>query len=116
MLSRTGLDLIAWLPGEPGRDVVQCRAGDGIECFVGEKSLVRGDDDVGKAQQAGQSIVLQRQVGMILEEQFRLFFVDVQAQVAELAAFQRLDQCRRVDQRAAAGVEVSLAARNDTRS
>ena len=94
MLSLAGLDLVALLAGEPGSDVVQGGAGDGVERFVGEKGLVCGDDDVGKAQQAGQGVVLQWQVGVILEKQFRLLLVDVQAQVAELAAFQRLDQCR----------------------
>ena len=116
MLSRAGLDLIAWPAGEPGGDVVQGGAGDGVERFVGEKGLVRGDDDVGEAQQAGQGVVLQRQVGVILEEQLRLFLVDVQAQVAELAALKRFDQRGSIDQGAATGVEVSLAARNDTRS
>ncbi|MND98299.1 hypothetical protein D3C80_906440 [compost metagenome] len=64
-----------------------------------------GDDHVGEGQQAGQHVVLQRLVGAVLEEQVGLLLVDIQPQVAELAAFQRLDQRRGVDQGAAAGVD-----------
>ena len=75
MLSRAGPDLIARPAGEPGGDVVQRGLGDGGQRFVGEEGLVRGDDDIGKGQQAGQGVVLQRQVGVIFEEQFRFLFI-----------------------------------------
>ncbi|MNH31057.1 hypothetical protein D3C79_913890 [compost metagenome] len=64
-----------------------------------------GDDHVGEGQQPCQHVVLQRLVGAVLEEQLRLFFVHVQAQVAELAALERIDQRRSVDQCATAGVD-----------
>ncbi len=69
-----------------------------------------GDDHVGEGQQARQHVVLQRLVGAVLEEQLGLLLVDVQAQVAELAALQRADQRRGVDQRAASGVDQHGAA------
>lgn len=66
---------------------------------------MRGDDHVGEGQQPRQYIVLQRLVGAVLEEQLRLFFIHIQPQVAELAALERVDQGRRVDQRAAPGID-----------
>ncbi|MNO97301.1 hypothetical protein D3C76_890040 [compost metagenome] len=71
---------------------------------------MRGDDHVGEGQQAGEHVVLQRQVGTVGEEDVGFFFIDVQAEVAELAALQRLDQRRGVDQRAAAAVDQHRAA------
>ncbi len=68
-----------------------------------------GDDHVGEGQQPGQDVVLQRQVGLVLEEQGGFFFIHVQAQVAELAVFQCVDQCRSVHQGAAASVDQHAA-------
>ncbi|MNY65801.1 hypothetical protein D3C86_2031270 [compost metagenome] len=64
-----------------------------------------GDDHVGERQQARQHVVLQGQVGAVLEEQLGLFFVDIQPQIAQLTAFQGLDQRRGVHQRAAPGID-----------
>ena len=100
----------------PGCDIAQGRAGNCIQRLAGQKRLMGRDDHIGEGQQPGQHVILQGQVGAVLEEQLGFFFIDVDTEVAELAAFQRADQRRRIDQRAAAGVEVSLAARNDTRS
>ncbi|MNJ45349.1 hypothetical protein D3C77_404390 [compost metagenome] len=64
-----------------------------------------GDDHVGEGQQAGQYVVLQRQVGAVLEEQLGFFLVDIQAEVTQLAVLQGLDQRRRIDQCATAGID-----------
>ena len=85
---------ILWIACRPAVDVVERGRGNGVQRLAGKEGLVGSDDHVGESQQAGQHIVLQRQVGAVLEEQLGFFFVDVQAQVAKLAAFQRVDQCR----------------------
>src|SRR5690606_13383830 len=58
-----------------------------------------------EGQQAGEQVVLNDLVGEVLEEQLLLFLVHVEAQVAYLAALQRLDGRLRVDERAPAGVD-----------
>ncbi|MNC76027.1 hypothetical protein D3C75_1276680 [compost metagenome] len=66
---------------------------------------MRGDDHVRKGQQPGQHIVLQRQVGTVLEEQLRLLLIHIQPQIAEATVFQRVDQRRGVHQAASSGID-----------
>lgn len=101
-------DQILRIACRPAVDVVQRGRGDGIQRFAGEKRLVRGDDHIGEGQQARQHIVLQRLVGAVLEKQLGLFFIDIQPQVAELAALERLDQ-RGVSTSAPRPVLISMA-------
>ncbi|MNG00808.1 hypothetical protein D3C84_837580 [compost metagenome] len=77
---------------------------------MGQERLVGGDNHIGKGQQPCQHVILQGQVGAVLEKQLGLFLVHIQAQVAQLAAFQRLDQGRCVHQAAASGVDQHGAA------
>ncbi|MNM72193.1 hypothetical protein D3C81_838810 [compost metagenome] len=66
---------------------------------------MRSDDHVGEGQQPGQHIVLQRQVGAVLEEQLCLFFIDVQPQVTQATVLQGVDQRRGVHQAATSGID-----------
>ncbi|MNL12556.1 hypothetical protein D3C87_1334280 [compost metagenome] len=63
------------------------------------------DDDVRERQQPRQNIVLQRQVGPILEEQLRLFFIHIQPQITQLPALEGVNQRGRVHQATATGID-----------
>ncbi len=86
-------------------NVVEGRLTDRPEGLTREEGLMRGDHNVGERQQSAEYVVPDDMWGQILEEQLFFFFVDVNAQVADLPALEPLDECRRVDERAATRVD-----------
>ena len=83
----------------------ECRVGDVAQRLTGEEGLVAGDQDVGEGQQALEHVVLDDLRGEILEEQVGLLLVDVDGEIADLAALQALDHGAGVDQAASAGID-----------
>ena len=91
-------------------EVVDCLVGDLLHRFVCEERLVSGDDHVGERQQPGERVVLQDVRGQVFEEELVLLLVHVQAERAEPAGLERIDDGRGVDQPTAAGVDQHGAA------
>ena len=83
--------------------------GDVFERFVGEKGLVRGDEDVGHREQTCELVILQDVLGEILEEKFGLLLINVQTSRADSARFDALDQGVCFDQGTARGVDQNYA-------
>ncbi len=75
------------------------------QSLLSQERLVSSDDHVGKGQQSRQDVILQRQVGAVLEKQLRFFLIHIQPEVTELAVLECIDQCRGIDQAAASGID-----------
>ena len=78
--------------------------GDRRQRIACEERLVGGDDHVGKRQQPHEGVVLDDRTALVVKEQVGLLFVDVEAEVADVAALEGVDHGQGVDQSAAAGV------------
>ena len=86
-------------------DVLERRVGDVAHGFAGEEGLVGGDDDVGEREEAGEGVVVDDFVGLVLVEVVALFLVNVEAGGAYLLIFQALDKLVGVDELTAPGVD-----------
>jgi len=64
-----------------------------------------GDNDIGKSEQTGEGIVADDVIAEIVEVQFRLFLIDVEADGPEMTAFQGGNEGAGVDEGAAASVD-----------
>ena len=88
-----------------GGDVLQGGGGNVVKGFVGQKGLMRGDEDVGKGQQAGEGVVLEYFLGEVAKEDAFLFFVDIKAGGSDDAGFERINEGAAVDECTAAGID-----------
>ena len=80
-------------------------SGDLGEGFLGEEGLMGGDENIGKAEQAGKFIVLQHLAGEIFEKDAFLLFIHIQRDSAEVAGFECLNQSGGVHQATATGID-----------
>ena len=76
----------------------------GLQCFSGEESLMRGDDHLGEGGQTGNHIVAQDVIGVVGIDYFILPFIDIQCHSMEFASSQPREQSIGVDKSAAGGV------------
>src|SRR5262249_50708303 len=98
-----------WRAGGERGEICHRHSRDFRQCFLSKKSLVRGDEHIGKGKEARQFVILQDLSGQIFKENALLFFVHVESHTAESTGFQRRDQRFSVDKRAAADVDQDRA-------
>ena len=102
-LPRRCRDLVRWdFTALEGSQVGDRGRGDLLEGLLGEERLVSGDEHVREGEQPAEDVIINDRVGQILKEQPGFFFVDVEAEIAELATLERVDGGDGVDQRTAA--------------
>jgi hypothetical protein len=90
------------------------RRGDIFHRLAREEGLMAGDDDLGEGQQPRQHVVLDDLVRKVLEEDVGFFLIDIQAHRPDLAALERMDQRKRIDEAAAAGIDQHHAVLHQT--
>ena len=66
---------------------------DAGERFSSKKSLMTGNQHVGKSQQTLEHIILYDLIGQILKEQVTFLFVHIQAEGADFSGFQPCNDC-----------------------
>ena len=70
-----------------GDDVGQCGIGNRQQGILSKKTLMAGHDYIGKHHQTSKYVILNNFVGQILIKQIRFFFIDIQSEVSDTAAF-----------------------------
>src|SRR6266508_1016477 len=81
------------------------RLRDALQCFFGEETLMTGDDDVGKGEQAREDVVTDDLIRQVFKEEIGLLLINVQAEIAYPARLQSFDHRLRVNQCATARVD-----------
>jgi hypothetical protein len=72
--------------GGGGVEVGDGDAGDLGEGFVGEEGLMRGDEDVGEGEEAGEFVILEAVLGVVLKKDAFLFFIHIQGDATKMAS------------------------------
>jgi hypothetical protein len=72
---------------------------------VGQKSLMAGDQNIGKGHESGDEVVLQDVFRMILKKQLVFFFVHVQSQETDFSRFNGADDFPGIDQTASTCID-----------
>ena len=86
-------------------NIVECGSCDIALCFLCEKRLMRGDEDVRESHETGENIVVDRGVGAVFEEVFGLLLIDIESGGSNELLFQSFDERRRINESAAACVQ-----------
>ena len=86
------------------QSILQGSLCNGFQCFFCEKSLMGCDHDIGEGQKPCGGRMLQNLIGTILEDVFRLFFIDIQTDPGELVQADALDNILGLDQSAPGSV------------
>lgn len=103
---RGGLQCVrTGLAGGEGVEAGEDGGCDVVQSFVGQESLVAGNDDVGVGDEAGEERVGDAGVAVVVEEEGCFVFVDVEAESAQAVVLECFDGGARVDESAAAGVD-----------
>ena len=79
-------------------NVTESRLRNLLQRFFGEKSLVPGDEDVGKSQEAGEIIVGNDLHRKVLKKQFDFLLINIEAQIPNLSRFYCFDDRACVDE------------------
>ena len=64
-----------------------------------------GDEDVGEGEEAGEDVVLEDLTAEVFKEEVGFFFIDIEAEVAEVAGLEGLDDGAGIDEAAAGGID-----------
>src|SRR5215468_9262654 len=93
------------LPLLESGDIGERRLRDVFQSFFGEETLVAGDDDVRKGEQAREDIILDDLIRQIFKEEIGLFLINVQAEIPYPARLQCFNHRLRINQCAAARID-----------
>ena len=98
-------DVRALLTPLKGVQVAQGGAGNVLERFLGQESLVTGEEDIRVRKQAGQECVTAVALANLAEEVVLLVLVHVEADRADVRALEGVAQGRGIDEPATRGVD-----------
>src|SRR5215475_2301426 len=86
-------------------DIGERRLRDIFQGFFGEETLMAGDDDIRKGEQAREDIIPDDLIGQIFKEEIGLFLINVQAEIPYPTRLQSFNHRLRINQCAAARVD-----------